>query len=781
MELRSSLAVLVLYLTLPWPCLLTIAFSPEPRITVSYRTLQGEIGYFRKADNLSTLLLDRTRDRLYVGGRDAIFALSVQNVEHEVKPKIRWQASQTTVTDCEKKGKRSDDCANFVKFLQFFNDTHIYTCGTYAFKPSCMFINAITFQEEKDRNKEISSGKSKCPFDPQLGYAALIADGDFYAGTTDNFLGTSSIISRSFGSRQILKSEYFATWLNEPNFVSAAFIEESHQSPIGDDDKIYFFFTEVAKEFTYFDKVVVSRIARVCKEDAGGKRILQNRWTTFLKAQLVCPDQDGSLFSVLRGTFVLQPNGPKAWKETVFYGVFSKQWSNDGRSAVCHYGIEEINRVFDGNYKQQTEQKQKCNEYDGQLPSPRPGQCITNKQRKEKYNSSMDLPDQTLSFVRDCPLMDQVVKQPNKIPLLIKSHVNYTTITVTRVHVSDEIVDVLFLGTDVGTLHKAVVMKNKDTWIVEELELFSPPVPIQSLLLVEENDTLFVGSPVAVLGVPTANCSRYRLCLDCLLARDPYCGWNLSAKSCQRITYKSNGELIQEFNSDDINSRCPRNAVAPQMKTVQDGGGFELHCATLSNLGTLTWKHNDHDVHSDNVYILQKDALVVLSAKEKHSGTYECFATESGIRWSIATYTVKVFAEPPDSAPVTQQAGTSAVVVLSLLFAACVCIICLLLWLLHKNGVLPLTGSQAQSGKSTKGNLLHCCSLNKSRLNGTHAPVIYSSHESVLDKLKAPGSSTTQALPNNYEDDPPQCQIDSSNKPFIVINSETTRDAESSI
>ena len=47
--------------------------------------------------------------------------------------------------------------------------------------------------------------------------------------------------------------------------MSAAFIEESYKSPIGDDDKIYFFFTEVAKEFTYFNKVVVSRIARVCK------------------------------------------------------------------------------------------------------------------------------------------------------------------------------------------------------------------------------------------------------------------------------------------------------------------------------------------------------------------------------------------------------------------------------------------------------------------------------------------------------------------------------------
>uniref|UniRef100_A0A8C4QNS7 Ig-like domain-containing protein n=1 Tax=Eptatretus burgeri TaxID=7764 RepID=A0A8C4QNS7_EPTBU len=221
--------------------------------------------------------------------------------------------------------------------------------------------------------------------------------------------------------------------------------------------------------------------------------------------------------------------------------------------------------------------------------------------------------------------------------------------------------------------------------------------------------------------------------------------------------------------------------VTPQMKNVQNGGGFELHCAALSNLGTLTWKHNGQEVHSDDVYILRKDTLVVLAAKEKHSGTYECVVTESGITRSIATYTVKVFALPPDTAPRTQQAGTSAVVVLSLLFVACVCIICFLLWLLHKKSALPCTRSQAQSVKSSKGSFLNCCSLNKSGLNGTRAPVMYSSHESMLDKLKVPGSSTMQALPNNYEDDPPQCLMSSSNKPFIVINSETTRDAESSI
>ena len=34
---------------------------------------------------------------------------------------------------------------------------------------------------------------------------------------------------------------------------------------MGDDDKIYFFFSEAGKEFDFFDNTIVSRIARVCK------------------------------------------------------------------------------------------------------------------------------------------------------------------------------------------------------------------------------------------------------------------------------------------------------------------------------------------------------------------------------------------------------------------------------------------------------------------------------------------------------------------------------------
>lgn len=60
--------------------------------------------------------------------------------------------------------------------------------------------------------------------------------------------------------------------------------------------------------------------------DQGGERVLQRRWTTFLKAQLLCSHpEDGFPFNVLQDVFVLTP-GELHWRETLFYGVFTSQW-----------------------------------------------------------------------------------------------------------------------------------------------------------------------------------------------------------------------------------------------------------------------------------------------------------------------------------------------------------------------------------------------------------------------------------------------------------------------
>lgn len=43
------------------------------------------------------------------------------------------------------------------------------------------------------------------------------------------------------------------------------FVGESLDSPDGDDDKVYLFFSENAMEYDFYSKVAVSRVARVCK------------------------------------------------------------------------------------------------------------------------------------------------------------------------------------------------------------------------------------------------------------------------------------------------------------------------------------------------------------------------------------------------------------------------------------------------------------------------------------------------------------------------------------
>lgn len=57
----------------------------------------------------------------------------------------------------------------------------------------------------------------------------------------------------------------------DPAFVASAYVPESLGSLIGDDDKIYFFFSETGQEFEFFENTIVSRVARVCKVSGGGK------------------------------------------------------------------------------------------------------------------------------------------------------------------------------------------------------------------------------------------------------------------------------------------------------------------------------------------------------------------------------------------------------------------------------------------------------------------------------------------------------------------------------
>ncbi|KAM4876407.1 semaphorin-4D-like [Thomomys bottae] len=273
-------------------------------------------------------------------------------------------------------------------------------------------------------------------------------DGELYAGTTYNFLGSEFIISRTYFHTH-LRTESDIPWLHEPNFVHAEVIRKSPSGVKGDENKVYFFFTELSVEYDFFFQLKIPRIARVCVDDQGGQKILQNKWTSFLKAKLLCFHSDlGLFFNVLQDAFILRP---PADKEPVIYALFTSQLNSVGLSAICTYSLSTVEAVFShGNYMQnaRVDFYPKWLIYHGKVPKPRPGMCINSQTRAANYNSSLHLPDRTLLFVREHPLVGDSVTPIGNRPTLVKKDVSYTQIVVDRTQALDgTFYDVMFIGT----------------------------------------------------------------------------------------------------------------------------------------------------------------------------------------------------------------------------------------------------------------------------------------------------------------------------------------------
>ncbi|EPQ18212.1 Semaphorin-4D [Myotis brandtii] len=486
-------------------------------------------------------------------------------------------------------------------------------------------------------------------------------DGELYSGTSYNFLGSEPIISRN-SSHSPLRTEYAIPWLNEPSFVHADVIRASPEGAEGGDDRVYFFFTEVSVEYEFVSKLMIPRVARVCKGDQGGLRTLQKKWTTFLKARLLCSRPDGSLFfNVLRAVFVLR--APDL-KEPVFYGVFTPQLNNVGLSAVCAYNLSTAEAVFSrGKYMQSATVEQshtKWVRYSGPVPSPRPGACIDREARAANFSSSLSLPDKTLQFVKDHPLMDDSVTPTGTRPRLVKSGVNYTQIVVDRTQALDGTVyDVMFVSTDRGALHKAISLES-DVHIIEETQLFQDLEPVQTLLLSSQKGRRFIyaGSNSGVVQAPVAFCGKHSTCEDCVLARDPYCAWSPATVACvalhqtesprryRRGEVRMQGlcppfpcepvptrplfcrDLIQDMSGEV--SACPDESKgSSRQHLLKHGGTAALKCSPKSNLARVVWRFQSGVLRAEGPkYSLVGGTLLIFNLSEGDSGVYQCLSEE---------------------------------------------------------------------------------------------------------------------------------------------------------
>lgn len=627
-----------LLLSLTVFCLLPLALMAKenlplnciPRRSVPYH--RDNARFFSENDvyNYSTMLLIEDKGMLMLGAREKVYALDLYNISQK-RASVAWEATPGKKTDCKNKGKNAEtECLNYIRILHKVGDDRMYVCGTNAFDPECYYMSfsddALTFE------KNMEDGKGKCPFDPFQRYASIMEGNELYSATSMNFLGSEPVLMRS--SSGTIRTEFKSSWLNEPTFVSMAQMPESKESESGDDDKVYLFFSETAVECDCYNKLVVSRVARVCKGDLGGQRTLQKKWTTFLKARIDCPVLESQLPYIIRDAY-RWCDPEKDWKSCIFYTVFTAQSDTSDLSAVCAYRVSDISRVFaEGKYKTTVPVETsfvKWVMYSGEVPVPRPGACINNEARKAGIQKTLDLPDRTLQFVKDKPLMDQIIQPIGDKPLLVRRGATFTQIIVNQMKAADgNKYPVMFIGTDKGTVLKAVNYDG-EMFIIEEVQIFHPPQPIRilkfsNITIQDVHGQLYAGSDTGVAQIPLATCERSSSCMDCVLARDPHCGWNNALGKCVFIS-KSQRDIIQSVKVGDA-SLCPdADPIKPLNWSIREGEDLKLSCLPLSSLGKIIWQKNNINLTASAALQLQ-DGLLIQNVSLSDAGRYRCLSVE---------------------------------------------------------------------------------------------------------------------------------------------------------
>ncbi|XP_066553789.1 sema domain, immunoglobulin domain (Ig), short basic domain, secreted, (semaphorin) 3H isoform X2 [Amia ocellicauda] len=620
------------------------------------------------AGDLHSLLLDEDGRRLYAAIRDQLVSTNLDNITHGIR-KLYWPASPDRIEECEMAGKDPElDCANFLRVLQPYNHTHLYVCGTGAYHPRCAFIPTAPFHRRERLAVlpgQTECGKGKCPYDPHQRTASAIVDGELYAGISSDFMSRDSAFFRSLGSRHVIRTEqYDNKWLQDSRFVKVASVSESDNP---EDDKVYVFFTERAQEAEAAGgKVVFSRVARVCKNDVGGQRSLVNKWSTFLKARLLCsvPGADGvhTHFDQLQDVFILHG---KEKTNPLIYGLFTTASDVLNGSAVCVYRMQDITMTFKGHFSHKEGPEYKWVEYTGRVPFPRPGTCPS--KTYGGYRSTRDYPDDVIFFSRTHPLMFEPVSPVGGRPLLVRVGVTYkfTRLAVDRVEAVDGQYDVLFIGTDSGLVLKSIHLPQgkevSQEITLEELQVFKDQSAITAMALSRKRQ-LYVGSRVGLAQLALFQCDLYgQACAECCLARDPYCTWDGSSCSPYMPSPIARRRNARQATRDPL-TQCVRQGAALQVEVeervmvVAEGNSTYLECLPKSRHAAVTWlkegEENSHELHqvtSGEQLVLIDRGVLIRRAEAAHSGVYHCQLEEHSFRWTAVRVKLTVLspALPP--------------------------------------------------------------------------------------------------------------------------------------
>uniref|UniRef100_A0A8C4WAI1 Semaphorin 3D n=1 Tax=Gopherus evgoodei TaxID=1825980 RepID=A0A8C4WAI1_9SAUR len=589
-----------------------------------------------------SFLVDETGAWLMVGAKNHIFLLGLQgqDLEHKGLGQWCWRLKEPFFPE-------QTECANFIRLLQPFNRSHVFVCGTGSYQPICPGGSPIQLVANS-----VESGRGKCPFSPHEPFTG--SDGELYSGTSSDFMGSSAAFFRTRvhkASQNYIRTEQNQDhWLNEPVFIGAYVIPDTHNAH---DDKVYIFLRETALEAGQWERRRIhARVARVCKNDVGGKRSLINRWSTFLKARLVCsipgPQASETHFDQLEDIFLLRTRDPQS---PLIFGLFTVSSGIFSGSAVCVYSMADMRAAFSGPFAHKEGADYRWVEYKGRIPYPRPGTCPS-----ETYDpllhSTKDFPDDLISFMRNHQLMWGPVYPLGRKPILMRANVPYRLrqLLVDRVETESGHYDVLFLGTDEGKVLKVGLTggrgQDSEEISLEEISVSKVPIPppLGSLLQQE----LFVSSTHGLVQLSLYRCELYgKDCADCCLARDPYCTWDGKGCSPYRLTEKRQARCQDALKTDPV-SQCQdttAEVIAAEEKLVfgVENNSTFLECLARSPQTAIRWLvQRSREVRTGDRFSILEQGLLIRQLAREDAGVYQCQAVEHSFSRPLMHYSLRV-------------------------------------------------------------------------------------------------------------------------------------------
>ncbi|XP_024241432.2 semaphorin-4D isoform X2 [Oncorhynchus tshawytscha] len=256
--------------------------------------------------------------------------------------------------------------------------------------------------------------------------------------------------------------------------------------------------------------------------------------------------------------------------------------------------------------------------------------------------------DTTLMAVKESFLASGSVRPIGNAPVLNSPDQRYSRIAALRTKAANgQDYTILFLLSESGFLHKAVLL-NKDTHIIEEIQVFRQPQLVKNILLSTSKGVLYVGTSEGVTQVPVSQCSSYKSCAQCVLARDPLCGWDPASGHCASVSAIP-ANARQDVEHGNVMKECQGSLTAKPLLVevyAQLNEVVRLKCSRSSNLATLSWKSAKASALPHHLFFHSGDENLVFMATPDTFRIYHCISVERGYEETAAIYTVRQSVSP---------------------------------------------------------------------------------------------------------------------------------------